>query len=82
MNLWVNHPRTKQPSPSITFSVWTLIVILIKALASGVVAYGITFGELDSGLVAALLAPTLGALVASKHIDINGGRVKPASKDE
>ncbi len=46
-------------------------VVLGKVLLAGVaIKYGehsISFGTIDGGLVAAVLTPTLGALVASTH---------------
>lgn len=77
---FIKHPRTKQGSPSITFATWTLVVVLIKTLLSGVVVAGITFGMIDAGVIAALLTPTLGALVVSKYTDVRHGAGDQVSK--
>jgi hypothetical protein len=60
--------KNSQGNPDflMTASVLALAVVLIRALASGVVVSGVTLGILDPGMVAALLAPTLTAYTVKR----------------
>lgn len=70
MNLWISHPRTKNPSATLTFSVYSLVICLGKFLTNGVEisAMGNTFnfGTVDASLIAAILTPTLLSYVSKK----------------
>lgn len=71
MNFWVKHPRARQPDTMLTLAVVSTAVVLIKFLLAGVTVSvgGASFvgGAIDSGVVAAILASTLGAYVARKY---------------
>ena len=73
MNLWVLHPRSKQPDSALTFSVLAVLATLGKFLLNGVTIEvlnkTVNFGTIDAALVGAILAPTLGAYVARKFKD-------------
>lgn len=70
MSLWINHPRSKTPSATLTFSVYALIICLGKFLLNGVEIHildkAINFGTVDSSLIAAILTPTLLSYVSKK----------------
>jgi len=73
MKPWIDHPRTKKPDAMLTLAVWSTLVCLGKLLLNGVsveiLDKVINFGTIDSGLIAAMLAPTLGAYIARKFKD-------------
>ena len=71
MDLWIKHPRTGEKDTMLTLGVVATVSALAKFLLNGVVAFGIQFGSVDSGLIAAILTPTLGAYVARKYTDKN-----------
>lgn len=75
----------------LTMTVVTLAVVLVRVLFAGVklTVAGVVLdvGPIDSGLVAALLTPTLGAYVARRYterkfaVDLNGnGKIDPEEK--
>ena len=70
MKLWINHPVTKKPSATLTFSVWALGFCLLKFLFNGmeieIMEKTIKFGTTDPGLIAALLTPTLATYASKK----------------
>jgi hypothetical protein len=70
MNLWINHPRTQNPSATLTFSVYSLIICLGKFLLNGVEIHimdkAFNFGTVDASLIAAILTPTLLSYVSKK----------------
>jgi hypothetical protein len=58
----------------LTMSVASLVVILFKVLVSGlsISVHGVTvmtFGTIDSGIIASILTPTLGAYVARRYTE-------------
>lgn len=53
----------------LTLSVVTLGIVLLKFLVSEMSIGSLVFGQLDAGVIAALLTPTLGAYVARRHSD-------------
>lgn len=57
----------------LTMTVVGFAVILVKFLLSGVSIGSIDFGDLDAGIVAALLTPTLGSYVARRWTDAKHG---------
>lgn len=50
----------------LTFAAGAVAVSFAKVLTNGAAIGPVVFGTIDSGLVAALLAPTLGAYVAKR----------------
>ncbi len=69
MNLWLKHPRSQEPDAMLTLGVYSLAVILGKFFLSGTAIGPLTFGQLDAGVIAAILTPTLGAYAARKYTD-------------
>lgn len=69
MNLWVKHPRSAQPDAMLTLGTWALAVVLFRFLFSNVSIGTLSFGQLDSTVVAAILTPTLGAYCFRKMSD-------------
>lgn len=55
-----------RPDFLMTAAALALGTVLAKFLANGVVVSGYQLGALDSGLVAAILAPTFGAYTAKR----------------
>lgn len=66
---WICHPRSKKPDAMLTLSVYSLGLILFKFILSNMTIGPVVMGQLDYGVVAAILAPTLGAYTARKHSD-------------
>ncbi len=70
MNIFIKHPRSKKPDAMLTFSLWTVLVVLGKVLLNGifitVLDYTLNFGTIDAALAAAVLTATLGAYVGRK----------------
>lgn len=69
MNLWISHPRTKEPDAMLTLGVYALGVVLLKFTFSELSIGPIVFGQLDAGVIAAIITPTLGAYAARKYTD-------------
>lgn len=77
--IWVVDPKTKHASATLTFALWSVIVILLRTVVSGLeivgpASYSLKFSAMDAGLVAAILTPTLTAYASRKYMDSN----KPA----
>lgn len=68
------------PDAMLTLGVYSLAVILLKFLGSEMTFGPVTFGQLDGSVVAAILAPTLGAYVARRYTDTLN--TKDKSKDD
>lgn len=72
-SIWIIHPRSKRPDAALTFAVMAIVITLVKFLLNGVTItfmnYAFNFGTIDSGLVGAILLPTLGAYVGRKVTD-------------
>ncbi len=70
MNFWIKNPGKEDYSATLTFSVYALALCLVKFLLNGVtieiMSKHINFGTIDSGLIAAILAPTLSAYTLKK----------------
>lgn len=60
MNWMIKNSRGRRDA-LLTFSAGAVAVVLVKVLLNGVVAWGVTFGAIDAGVIAAVLAPTIGA---------------------
>lgn len=82
MNLWISKPGSDKPSATLTFSVYALIICLGKFMLNGVevdiMGKVFKFGMIDSGLIAAVLTPTLGAYTLKKFA---GGSSTPVITD-
>lgn len=88
MDLMVKNTDGK-PDAILTMTVITLTIILLKFAVSGVTfavdgSHSINFGAVDSGVIASLLGPTLGAYVARRYtekkfaVDLNNnGKIDP-----
>lgn len=69
MYCWIKHPRSGQPDAMLSLSVYCIAAVLMKFLFSDMTFGAVTFGDLDAGVIAALLTPTLGAYAVRKHSD-------------
>lgn len=69
MKLWITHPRSGAPDAMLTLAVYSVAVVLVKFFLSDVAFGSLTFGELDAGVIGAILTPTLGAYALRKHKD-------------
>jgi hypothetical protein len=67
--IWLTNPGTGKIDTMLTLGVYTTVIVLFKFLFSEMSFGPITFGQLDGGVVTALLAPTLGAYVARRYSD-------------
>lgn len=67
--MWIKSPNSGRPDALLTMSVYAVAAILLKFLFSEMNIGPVTFGQLDAGVVGAILASTLGAYVARKHSD-------------
>ena len=74
--IWLHNSRGR-PDALLTFSAGAVAVVLLKVLAHGVVANGITFGSIDAGTIGALLTPTLGAYTAKRIMVDKGQAAQP-----
>ena len=63
---WITNPDGN-PDPLLTITSATVAVILVKFMFSEMTFGAISFGGLDAGVIAALLTPTLGSMVANRH---------------
>lgn len=72
MMRWMKNTDGKRDAV-LTMTFIGFLVVIFKVLLSGAaIALGektFTFGEIDAGIVAALLTPTLGAYVARRYTD-------------
>ena len=68
---WMLKNSRGRPDALLTVAVLGTVVVLAKVLVSGASYGGISFGTIDGGLVAAALAPTLGAYTLKR---IKGGK--------
>lgn len=70
--MWIKNTDGKKDA-MLTFSVLGFVFVLIKLLIAGAsISFGDTsysFGELDAGVVAGVLTPTLGAYVGRRYTD-------------
>lgn len=78
MNFWQINPGTGKADTMLTLAMYSLGIILLKFLFSEMSFGPVTFGNLDGSVVAAILAPTLGAYVARRYTD----SVNPKDNDE
>lgn len=67
--MWIKNPGTDKRDTMLTLAIIGFVVVLIKTILSGVEINGVTFGTIDSGMIAAILTPTLGAYVARRYTD-------------
>lgn len=65
---WMLNTKGKQDA-MLTLSVASLAVILLKFFLSEMSFGPVVFGQLDGGVIAAILTPTLGAYVARRYTD-------------
>ena len=66
--MWIKNTMGRRDA-MLTMSILTFFVVTFKILLAGVEVGEVKFGTIDGGLVAAFLAPTLGAYVARRHSD-------------
>ena len=69
MNLWLTNPSTGKVDSMLTLGVYAVAIVLLKFLFSEVSLGPVIFGQLDGGVVAAILTPTLGAYVSRRYTD-------------
>mgnify|MGYP001574381965 CR=1 FL=1 len=86
-DMWIKNTAGK-PDAVLTMTIMTLVVVLIKyffadtgiEVAAG---HSIKFGTADSGAIAALLTPTLGAYVMRRYTEVrHGGQAAPTPTPE
>lgn len=65
---WLKNSKGNEDS-MLTLGVVSLAVVLLKFFLSEMSFGPVVFGQLDGGVVAAILAPTLGAYVARRYTD-------------
>lgn len=62
-----------KPDAVFTMAVWAFLVVLVKVLFAGssvtIGEHVFGAGEIDGGVIAAILTPTLGAYVMRRHSD-------------
>lgn len=72
MKIWIRNTDGKGDAV-LTMTLWCLVVILVKLVFSGfsltVGTWTVGAGNIDAGIIAALLSPTLGAYVARRYTD-------------
>ena len=76
---WLNNTQGK-PDATLTLSVISLAVVLVKFFLSEMAFGSIIFGNLDAGVVAAILTPTLASYCFRRHTDANAN--KDGKKDD
>lgn len=86
MRFWIKNSKGK-PDAMLTFAVVAFLVVIVKFLASAVTLHltgdkVVELGSVDSGSIAALLTPTLGAYVARRHSDQKYPTPEPEQKQE
>ncbi len=69
MKLWLMNPGTGKEDTMLTLGVYAVVIVLVKFLFSEVSLGPVVLGQLDGGVVAAILTPTLGAYVARRYTD-------------
>lgn len=69
MNFWMKHPNTGRYDTMLSLAVYTLGAVLLKFIFSEISLGPVMMGQLDAGVVASILTPTLGALAFKKHSD-------------
>jgi hypothetical protein len=82
MKFWIKHPRTGEADAMLTLGVYSLVVVLLKFMFSETAFGPVVFGQLDAGVVAAILTPTLGAYAARKYTDSMTSNKNSGDKDE
>jgi hypothetical protein len=80
MNLWIKHPETGKYDTMLTLALTATLVVLVKFIFSDMTVGPVVFGDLDSGVIAAVLTPTLGSYCFRRHSDNQAG-VGNAEKD-
>lgn len=87
--MWIKNPnpRVNRKDTMLTLSVYAFSVVCFKILFAGVSFsfgedFSFTFGSIDSAVVAALLAPTLGSYVARKYVDYKKEDKSDEKKEE
>ncbi len=66
---WMLENSDGKKDAMLTMAAAGFAMILLKLLLSGAAIGSVSFGELDAGIVAALLTPTLGSYVARRYTD-------------
>lgn len=69
MTFWIKHPRSNKNDAMLTLSVLAVGAVIIRFLFSNMTFGCVTFGQVDSTVIAALLTPVLGAYTARKYSD-------------
>lgn len=73
---WLTNPSTNKKDTMLTLATAATLVVLFKFIFSDMTILGVKMGQLDGGVIAAILAPTLGAYTARRYSD-----AKLAGKD-
>lgn len=82
MKIWLNDPKSKKPSATLSLFVVGFIVAVIKLSVSGLTIMGISF-ESFSGTDFAAVIGALGAIYgARKYTDINKDKSEVSANEE
>lgn len=69
---WIRN-TAGQPDAILTFACVGFLIVIVKVLIAGVklsiFGHDVHLGDIDGGVIAALLTPTLGAYVARRYTD-------------
>lgn len=79
--MWIPN-STGKPDSMLTLGTVSLAVVLLKFFLSDMSFGPVIFGNLDGGVVTAILGSTLGAYVMRRYTDANYPQQKTESKDE
>lgn len=69
MSFWIKHPNTGKYDTMLSLALYALGAVLFKFVFSEISLGPVMLGQLDAGVVASILTPTLGALAFKKHSD-------------
>lgn len=69
MSFWLKHPNTGRYDTMLSLAVYALGAVLLKFVFSEINLGPVMMGQLDAGVVASILTPTLGALAFKRHSD-------------
>jgi hypothetical protein len=85
MNLWIKNTDGK-PDAVLTMTLLGFLTVLVRLLFSNVtlelLGKTITVGAIESGAIAAILTPTLGAYVARRYTDKKYPVEKPEQSEK
>lgn len=66
--MWIKNTDGK-PDAVLTMTLIGFMVVILKVLLAGAAIGAFNAGAIDSGVIAAILTPTLGAYVARRYTD-------------